>query len=278
MPRIRIRAFILNEKYRVLRINVKFCLILVLLTLSFKSTYAQNGSITWSYPTGEKKYQAYVQNGELHGPWTQWWENGQKKNEGEWIDGLPVGKWNFWYPDGKLKRQGSFSNGEKICSWKYWDEKGKVTIREHFDDGTCKKFRLTSFSIAPLVLVQEKGGYVFTVLSSWRPGYKINKRFMLGANLAIFPLKGPRSYFLGIEYSAFADVSVETFQFASLELNLGAQTWLSKGTAFLGGLLINIHLDEKIVPLIDRAFIGYSALLIPKNLTNQIRIGIGTSL
>jgi antitoxin component YwqK of YwqJK toxin-antitoxin module len=76
------------------------------------------------YPSGIKKIEGKMLNGERHGDWVYYYEDGIKWSEGRYKNGKRVGYSRIYYENGKLKLQGKYEDDVRVGIWKVWNNDG----------------------------------------------------------------------------------------------------------------------------------------------------------
>jgi hypothetical protein len=118
----------------------------------------------------------------------------------------------------------------------------------------------------------KNGGFGTTFLS-WNPRYG-NSNWSLQANLGVAPLRNGSLYFLGFDYSLLA--AVRAYRQFWVEASFGKQLWtdFQSHSPAVGSNLV-YQLERKGPFFIDQLILGYSAYLLPDNLTSEIKVGVG---
>jgi len=75
------------------------------------------------WPGGEKKVEAELVDGKVHGRLTEWYEDGQEASRAEYVDGELHGEAAAWYEDGQKMAEVEFIDGEEV-SRREWDVEG----------------------------------------------------------------------------------------------------------------------------------------------------------
>jgi len=75
------------------------------------------------WPGGEKKAEAELVGGRVHGRLTEWYEDGQEASRAEYRDGILHGEAAAWYEDGQKLAEVEFVDGEEV-SRREWDAEG----------------------------------------------------------------------------------------------------------------------------------------------------------
>ncbi|MDP8236610.1 MAG: hypothetical protein P9M08_09515 [Candidatus Erginobacter occultus] len=81
------------------------------------------GMMAEYWPGGEKKVEAELVGGQVHGRLTEWYEDGQEASRAEYRDGQLYGEAVAWYEDGQKLAEVEFIDGEEV-SRREWDEEG----------------------------------------------------------------------------------------------------------------------------------------------------------
>ena len=120
----------------------------------------------------------------------------------------------------------------------------------------------------------QSGGNCFTGVIDWMPTYHFNSTFALraygGASLVKSKLgeKNP-----ALEYGGL--FSMQLSGDSSIEAGFGQTNFVSNGGT-RSTVPVN-YVIRKPILFFNHIYAGYSAILIPTNLTHSIRIGVGTS-
>lgn len=123
----------------------------------------QHGTATSFYPDGSRKSDATYANGELEGPWKQYFHGGKPRTAGTFTKGRETGTWKVWFasgglsteriylaaeagakdetvrvrefrPGGKKLREGTLVDGQKHGRWVEYTDKGEA-LRQVWDHG-----------------------------------------------------------------------------------------------------------------------------------------------
>ena len=81
------------------------------------------GTMAEYWPGGEKKAEAELVDGRVHGRLTEWYEDGQEASRAEYRDGQLHGEAVAWYEDGQKMAEVEFIDGEEVGR-REWDEEG----------------------------------------------------------------------------------------------------------------------------------------------------------
>ncbi len=82
-----------------------------------------SGVMVEYWPGGEKKVEAELIDGRVHGRLTEWDEDGQLASQVEYRDGELHGEAVAWYENGQKLAEVEFIDGEEV-SRREWDEEG----------------------------------------------------------------------------------------------------------------------------------------------------------
>ena len=83
------------------------------LTGSYDARGRRTGEWRGFSKRGAREFVATFVEGELDGPYVQYWPGGDKRGEGSYQQGLLHGPWSFWNEDGSVDgvRTGNYSEG-----------------------------------------------------------------------------------------------------------------------------------------------------------------------
>ncbi len=81
------------------------------------------GTMAVYWPGGEKKAEAELVDGKVHGRLTEWYPDGQEASRSEYRDGQLHGEAVAWYEDGRKLAEVEFIDGEEVAR-REWDEEG----------------------------------------------------------------------------------------------------------------------------------------------------------
>ena len=81
------------------------------------------GMMSEYWPGGEKKVEAELVGGQMHGWLKEWYEDGQKVSQADYQEGKLHGKAIGWYDNGQKQAEVEFQEGEEI-NRQEWDEEG----------------------------------------------------------------------------------------------------------------------------------------------------------
>lgn len=108
--------------------------------------YDTTGIITESYIYHEGKIIGsgiFLEDGNMHGPWKEFYPDGTLKAEGSYLNGKKTGAWKYLHPNGKLEQTGVYDQiGRFQGTWKWFFDDGKLRIEEQYSHG--KKDGLSS--------------------------------------------------------------------------------------------------------------------------------------
>ncbi len=135
---------------------------------------------------------------------------------------------------------------------------------------------LTSFRVSEIAALQANGANSFSGEVSWNPTYFFSQSIFILANVGGSLFKGVSSDFVVTEYEVLAGITF--LDNLEVEAGAGAQTWFdSNSTNPLLSTDLAWKLSQKQLGFIDRVFVGYSAWMLPGNLTHEIKLGIGVA-
>lgn len=126
---------------------------------------------------------------------------------------------------------------------------------------------------------QQSGGNSYSLQLAFTPHWHFSERFYLRANLGAVPLKASSSAIF-IAYNGQLLVGAKKlYSNLGLEFGGGVETWIEPGKIYpLIGLNLVWLFDQTILKFIDRAFLGFSNLMLSDfNSTYEIKGGIGLS-
>jgi hypothetical protein len=102
--------------------------------LSRDGRYVLDGTETWYYPDGRKRWEATYRDGVKVGVETYWSSDGGKR----WMwehreDGASV--WTQWWPNGRKRSESTWRDGRCEGPASVWDRRGELVTAKTFSDG-----------------------------------------------------------------------------------------------------------------------------------------------
>ncbi len=82
------------------------------------------------YPSGQKKMEGLLVNGQRQGVWKSYYENGMLWSEGEFLNDQRHGFGRLFYPGGQKKMEGTYHQGQRTGEWKWWNPQGDSISEE----------------------------------------------------------------------------------------------------------------------------------------------------
>lgn len=95
--------------------------------------------VTEYYPTGIKKIEGKLINGQRHGRWVYYYENGFIWSEGKYVHGKRKGYSVVYYENGRKKLAGEYKNDQKVGQWQVWNEDGTLAHEISMDEPLTKE-------------------------------------------------------------------------------------------------------------------------------------------
>ena len=105
---------------------------------SVEMTFRQgevDGPFVNYYDNGKKKDEGSIKNNKIIGIHTQWYESGQKYAEVNWKDGIEDGSWILWHENGCKQREASYRNGKEDGLWTDYHNNGTKKFERYFRNG-----------------------------------------------------------------------------------------------------------------------------------------------
>jgi len=93
------------------------------------------GIIFSNYDTGNKKFEAYFNNGKIDGLYNLWYNNGQLDIEIHYKEGMKDGTFKRWYEDGQINQKANYSNNQLDGLKEKWSYKGQLIDEQNFCNG-----------------------------------------------------------------------------------------------------------------------------------------------
>ena len=90
------------------------------------------------YPSGIKKLEGKLVNGERHGKWIYYYENGFIWSEGQYWYGKRKGYSLVYYENGRKKLVGQYENNLKVGVWEVWNQDGTLAQKVNIDEMETK--------------------------------------------------------------------------------------------------------------------------------------------
>ena len=119
--------------------NLRLPIVLVLFVgLSVTYYFVQRGTVgikTFSYASGAKMSEGYLEHGIENGLWNFWWENGNLQQIGYFKNGNQDSLWMFYNEDGVLYRKGSFIENLQHGEWIDYHPSGQISGSGNFAMG-----------------------------------------------------------------------------------------------------------------------------------------------
>jgi antitoxin component YwqK of YwqJK toxin-antitoxin module len=81
--------------------------------------------IEW-YRNGKVARQGEYRDGKKWGLWALWYEDGSQAEEVGWDHGIQHGRFASWYPGGARKAEGRYCGGVQCSRWTTWSEDGSL--------------------------------------------------------------------------------------------------------------------------------------------------------
>ncbi len=95
-----------------------------------------HGRLAWHFPDGITE--AWCEQGELQGPFRDWYANGQLAEDRAFAHGELDGVYSAWYEDGTLECTGVYVAGEAHGLWTWWHPNGERWIRGEYQWGAAQ--------------------------------------------------------------------------------------------------------------------------------------------
>lgn len=95
--------------------------------------------VTEHYPSGIKKVEGELVNGERHGKWIYYYENGFIWSEGKYRYGKRKGYSIVYYKNGGKKLVGQYKDDKKVGMWEVWNESGTLAHKISLDEPLTKE-------------------------------------------------------------------------------------------------------------------------------------------
>ncbi len=91
------------------------------------------------YPSGKKKLEGKLVNGERHGKWIYYYDNGYIWSEGKFWYGKRKGFSTVYYENGNRQIAGEYKNDLKVGIWRLWNEDGTLEHTLNLDEMLSKE-------------------------------------------------------------------------------------------------------------------------------------------
>jgi hypothetical protein len=143
------------------------------------------------------------------------------------------------------------------------------TTENPFNLNSVRAFQISAF---------QSNGTSYSLGLDWDPSYSFSKQYSVHLNLGgtVFSNALTSGRFVVLEEIALGSILISD-RF-SVEAGPGFQQWLGQnGNHFLLASNGIYHFPNKLLSVIDRAFVGYTGVFIDDHYTNQIRLGVGLS-
>ncbi len=101
-------------------------------TLSTRSSNEKRTFLDY-YPSGKLRVNGFMQGEKRVDTWSSWFESGEKKSEAFYEDGLKSGEYRVWYRNGKLQVYGNYEAGQPIGTWISYDSTGQKISEKKYD-------------------------------------------------------------------------------------------------------------------------------------------------
>ena len=95
--------------------------------------------VTEYYPSGIKKIEGKLVNGERHGKWIYYYDNGFIWSEGKYWHGKRKGYSVVYYKNGQKKMTGQYLDDKKVGEWSIWNESGSLAHKISLDEELSKE-------------------------------------------------------------------------------------------------------------------------------------------